>query len=1713
MMKRSLAVLLALLLSLNAAAVLAADTDSGEDGEVVYLGTIDDVTDDPEIDGDAEEESRPEDKKEPEPEEESEPEAEDELKEEDTPEKKDRSMPTAVADTGSLELTSSEYCVGKFASGYAWGTDEDGNAVFGDYANAFDDDTTTYYKSDDYGNEISVAIELDADETDIYAKLDKIEIYPAVGEDEDFSYRMSDLMIQGSTDSNNWITLYRFPSNREYEAGGYTVEADELLSAADYSFTQFRVANYIEPLTVGEVKLYGTISEDATGAFPTEPDKPIYSYMTVEQYIEWAGEGETFDDWYFRSDSDEVRITYVDETTTVNDQIIIMDGVGFDDTALDLSDEIDGHSVFAVYSNALFGKSITSVTMDNSSTCKYILRNAFISCGDLTSVTVSKALYRVNDWTFQYCPITEFEGPARDDFTEEELEERGYNYVFVEDGVLFSNEDLVCYPQAKSHVDEYIVPDYVSTIGNGAFVFADIDTIRMNGNVLWVNYGAFGNSSVKEVYLSPNLRYLGGWAFQNCKDLVYVECLSDKLEGDFYDVGMFFGTDPDNNRTATDNPITVRGYKDGILDWYIGAINSPEIAEFLDMDHVVFQAYEDETITWYIAQYDVCAEDEVFIIGVSAPLDATIDTLPTEINGMKVVGLNRENDIWSGLTNDERVGKATGTFVVPEGVRYLWGRPFSGCENLKELVLPSTLEEVDALHDTVPNLEKFVVAEDNPYFFTEDAGATLYCKDGGGFYILSFAGGSGLTHIDVKDGTTTVEYSAFQHTPIETVTLPGSVREIGSWAFEGSSLEEITLPKNVNVLGDRAFANCPNLEAVTVERIGDFCAEEYDWTDYPNVFEGSENYTVYVFENTDAHRAAGEYVWNYVIQETADTIYETYTADDGVHLSAVLPASSEREFTIPEDVMVIDDGVFKGKDVDKVVFPNTLHTIGAEAFKGCGKFDVEFTGIIELNWDESAFDDDDENWFKFAYNAAYTPDEVSYGIHYQKLDVGDIHEAMVVGVDGEMAIDGNGVLEIPETLDYNDGSGNVTYTVVAIASGALNRERTGDDTPTSIVLPDTIRYIGDGAMAWHGDELKSVKLPKQVRYIANDFVFGCTGIESYTGLDRFEDETGENPFRLISVADDVDAVMNVWNEKILWAYPQGNTATEITIPSGVEAIGWSAFRDTQYLETVNIEEGLRNIYGCSFDSSQALETVTVPASVLFIDSSAFRDCNSLTKIDISKNNDRYEWREDDGTVRDDDGKILHILALGTIPDDGIYEVSDDVEAIANQAAQGSRKLKVLIIPENVKEIGDWSFSGSYALEKVFIKGQVDLMNMDAFAYCDRLEYIKYYGDSIDIWQYEWDNFTVAWEFDEDGDDNGPRKFDLILVNMESWDDPLCFHIDDGNGNWYYGGEDDPDFEYYPSDNPYFNCKFGDVPVEFVGTTMTLANSLSVDFVFDITDLGISPNGDSGYYAKIVKSYADGRGAVTVTVPQSEWKQYSGYLWYASFDGVAAKEMCDNIAITLFNEDDVAVSETRIDSIREYAMRMLAMESVTANEKLRRVYVDMLNYGAEAQKQFSYNTGDLANAKLTDTHKSYATESVSPTDHRVNGIGYAGTTLTLESRICLDFVFNDSVLGDAIDSLYAIATYTDHYGKSHTVRIEGEDFGTISDKYHYVSVNTMAVADCYQVVECVVYDAEGDQIAGASDSVEGYVARNLSKLNDMVTAIMKFGDSAYKYFDK
>ena len=170
----------------------------------------------------------------------------------------------------------------------------------------------------------------------------------------------------------------------------------------------------------------------------------------------------------------------------------------------------------------------------------------------------------------------------------------------------------------------------------------------------------------------------------------------------------------------------------------------------------------------------------------------------------------------------------------------------------------------------------------------------------------------------------------------------------------------------------------------------------------------------------------------------------------------------------------------------------------------------------------------------------------------------------------------------------------------------------------------------------------------------------------------------------------------------------------------------------------------------------------------------------------------------------------------------------------------------------------------------------------------------------------------------------------------------------------------------------------------------------------------------------------------------------------------------------------------------------------------------------------YDTENLVNADMTDAQKAWGTQNdIVLTNNQNKGTGTYNTALTLKSAIQMDFIFFTKNVGasDAWASRYAIVTYTDHYGNEKEMRIEGSAFAKYGSGTSYVQVNAigMAVADYQSIVTCVVYDADGNVLATASDSMESYAYRALASgvagatLETLCKDLMKFAASADIYF--
>jgi len=260
----------------------------------------------------------------------------------------------------------------------------------------------------------------------------------------------------------------------------------------------------------------------------------------------------------------------------------------------------------------------------------------------------------------------------------------------------------------------------------------------------------------------------------------------------------------------------------------------------------------------------------------------------------------------------------------------------------------------------------------------------------------------------------------------------------------------------------------------------------------------------------------------------------------------------------------------------------------------------------------------------------------------------------------------------------------------------------------------------------------------------------------------------------------------------------------------------------------------------------------------------------------------------------------------------------------------------------------------------------------------------------------------------------------------------------------------------------------------------------------------------------VKEYADGRENKTVTIPASEWDNRGAY-FMITYNGVAAKEMADNLYVTVYNAEGQAVSNTRTDSVCAYARRTL--DNNSSSEDLKAVIVDMLNYGAAAQVYFDYGEEKLATYVLTDAEKLLASAEIEVSDERELNSLFIGNQLILESNIQLGMIFKNVNSG-----MTAKATFINARGVEQTADCE---IVLMSGDMGKVNVNALAVCDYDCLVTVTVYNADGSVYATGNDSIASYVYRNNISTSTTVTEelktlgkeLAKFAESARAYFVK
>ena len=293
--------------------------------------------------------------------------------------------------------------------------------------------------------------------------------------------------------------------------------------------------------------------------------------------------------------------------------------------------------------------------------------------------------------------------------------------------------------------------------------------------------------------------------------------------------------------------------------------------------------------------------------------------------------------------------------------------------------------------------------------------------------------------------------------------------------------------------------------------------------------------------------------------------------------------------------------------------------------------------------------------------------------------------------------------------------------------------------------------------------------------------------------------------------------------------------------------------------------------------------------------------------------------------------------------------------------------------------------------------------------------------------------------------------------------------------------------------------------KFLGASIVLGNDLDIRF-------GISKQvtGNNGY-VEFNRTFADGTNQIT-RQRLSDFASENANNYFIIYPGMAAKEMRDRVAVTVFDSQGNVVSQTWVDSIYEYCLRMLknakyADDSNPRNVATKRLMVDMLNYGAMAQQMFTYDTAHPANEGL-EAYQKYATAEMTPCENVAatvtGGSGYLGTRFVLESNISMELGIQKSVVGEGG---YAMVSFTDYTGEKQPER-----------RFDYVDTNGAAgfnfnglvAADGRCDTTWQFYNANGELVLTVVDSMQNYVGRMIGK-QPHLKYLMIYSDSAKAYF--
>ncbi|MCR5741105.1 MAG: leucine-rich repeat protein [Gammaproteobacteria bacterium] len=893
------------------------------------------------------------------------------------------------------------------------------------------------------------------------------------------------------------------------------------------------------------------------------------------------------------------------------------------------------------------------------------------------------------------------------------------------------------------------------------------------------NYKFFGFEQLVSVTIPSGTNGMGGSAFGSCHKLVEVINKSDYniILGSINNGGaaenaliLVDKADADNYETKIVKDGDYLYYVDGDIVYLLSYLGS-------EKELVLPEKYNEKAYEIYKYAF---AGSSVEKITVSAYTTRILD------GAFKRSSL-KEIILPEGLLE---IGKEAFSFApisaieIPETLTIVGERAFYGCQNLKELVLPVSVQSIgesiigrtDSLEsltipfigDTRENTSKYPIG----YIFSSESGTVVEQYFNNGTSSLYLTMPESLKKVTVLDGK--IPYGAFYlFEYLEEIVLGDGVTEIGAKAFYRClRLTKLSMGKNVAKIGANAFDNCDALELT-----------EYEG----NLYLGnSENPYQVLFK-------VGSDVLKIKLHDDTKYIIKEATLENKGIVSITLNAKLEG---------IADDTFMYCSRLVEVYNLSELELVkGSDAYGCVAKYAIDLYTSLEseshiIESGDYLIFDDGEDVLLIGYNGnepILSLPELEGKEYSVSPNVFKNHKEIT-----KVIIPSN-VSEI--SPDAFTGCNNITF--VSLKAELLQIVKTMTSVKEVVITGG--EAIQPNAL-YNQQAIETITIPASLRTIGGYAFYKATLINNiyYNGtiadwLNILFESEYSNP--IVANASNAKLYIKDENGTIEHEGNKYSLLTNLIIPEGVEKIGQYQFEYYKFIESLSLPSTLKEVEASAFKGS-GIKEVILPSSLnkvgynafgslsldkLVINSEYLEGAESLSlakdisaTIEVLKN---MNWPKNSNAISN--VKIIRVLGGGkftttdgnlsnikycselsklylneevslfdkrvlrdkyvyTESKNGLYIGSEDNEylyfvgmkdttatsivfeqgvvGIAQQAFQNS-KLTAVTIPETIRYISDYAFSSSKSLEIVNVNStSLDYLGNYAFDSCSNIQY-------------------------------------------------------------------------------------------------------------------------------------------------------------------------------------------------------------------------------------------------------------------------------------------------------------------------------------------------------------------------------------------------------